>query len=216
MDPFVGAYSIRGVETDHYTKNAVCPRCHSHIRHRFLVEFMRRETDLLVRPQRILHFAPEAAVSKVFRELATDYVTADIAPSRYEGAVYADITDLPFPSADFDAVICVHVLEHIPDDRRAIGELYRVLKPGGRALVAVPTYGAVTFEDPSLDDAGRRREYGTDEHVRLNGLDFADKLRDAGFDVTVVSLDEFEGDFFDRSSQSAHVDSDRYLFHCVK
>lgn len=46
---------------------------------------------------------------------------------------------LPFKDATFDKIICAEVLEHIPDDRRAVGELFRVLRPGGEMAVTVPT-----------------------------------------------------------------------------
>ncbi len=216
MKPMVDSYSLRGVNIDHYTENAICPRCHSDIRHRFLMEYLRQKTDILARPQRVLHFAPELGITKLLRRAKSDYVAADIEPSHYVGAVFADLTDLPFPSGDFEVVICVHVLEHIEDDRKAIGEIFRVLKPQGQAIIAVPTYGEKTFEDRSLDYAGRAAQYGIGDHVRMNGLDFGDKLRGAGFTVTIASLDDVDGNFIDRSVRSPHVDSDRYLFHCVK
>ena len=216
MKPFVGSWSLRGVITDHYTPNAICPRCHSDIRQRFVVEYLRQKSDLLTMPHRVLHFAPEISIYNLFRQSGADYVAADIDPSQFVGAVFADITDIPFPAEDFDATICIHVLEHIADDQRAIGELHRILKPGGQALIAVPTYGDKTYEDPNLDYDGRVIQYGIGDHLRMNGLDFSDKLRDAGFLVDVVSIDDVEGDFFDRSVRSPHTESDRYLFHCVK
>jgi len=51
-----------------------------------------------------------------------------------------DITNLPFPDASFDLLICAEVMEHIPDDSRAAQELMRVVKPGGRLVVSVPRY----------------------------------------------------------------------------
>ena len=216
MKPVVASCSLRGVETDHYTPNAICPRCHSSIRHRFVVEYLRTETDLLAKPQRVLHFAPEIGIYKMFQRNGADNVAADIDPSRFIGAMFADILNIPFPDNDFDAVICIHVLEHIEDDQKAIREIYRVLKPRGHAILAVPTYGDVTYEDTSLDYAGRAEQYGAGDHRRMNGLDFADKLRAARFEVKVVSVDDVKGNFVDRSVRSPHTDSDRYLFHCTK
>ena len=79
-------------------------------------------------------------------------------------------------------------------------------------MIAIPIYGDRTFEDPSLDDGGRERMYGTKVHQRLNGLDFKTKLVDAGFSVQVYSLDEIPGDYVDRNVTSPHIESDKYLF----
>jgi SAM-dependent methyltransferase len=215
MKALVGSCSLRGVDTDHYTENAICPRCHSHIRQRFVMEFIRLRTDLLTRRQRLLHFAPEISLYQQLKRADLDYVPADINPNQFVDAVFADITDIPF-EAEFDHVICIHVIEHIEDDRKAIAEIFRVLKPGGHALLAVPTYGDTTFEIPGLDYAGRAREYGTGDHLRLNGLDFTDKLKEAGFEVEVVSYDDLPGNFVDRTVVSPHTESDKYIFYCKK
>jgi hypothetical protein len=83
-------------------------------------------------------------------------------------------------------------------------------------LIAVPVYGEETFEDPGLDYAGRERMYGVGDHMRLNGLDFKDKLSAAGFTVVLYSIDDVPGPYFDRSAVSPHLESDRYLFFCKK
>lgn len=216
MKPFVGSCHLRGVLTDHGTVNADCPRCHSGIRQRFIAVFMRQRTDLFTTAKRVLHFAPEIGLYHLLRAAGHDYVTADLDPSRFAAAVRVDITAIPYDASDFDYVICIHVLEHIADDRRAIAELYRVLKPGGQAIIAVPTYGDTTYEDPELDYAGRNLHYGTGDHLRLNGLDFAAKLEAAGFDVDIVAIDDVPGNYVDRTVRSPHTESDRYLFHCTK
>ena len=50
-----------------------------------------------------------------------------------------DATRMPFPSASVDAVVCTEVLEHVANPRACVRELARVLVPGGRAVVSVPT-----------------------------------------------------------------------------
>ena len=55
------------------------------------------------------------------------------------GMVNGDALTLPFPDESFDRIIAAEVLEHIPGDEHAIGELVRVLRPGGRMAVTVPT-----------------------------------------------------------------------------
>ncbi len=127
-----------------------------------------------------------------------------------------DITNIKFEDASFDRIICSHVLEHIEDDAKAISELYRILKPEGKALIAVPTYGEVTEEDLTLTPSQRTQEYGINIHVRLYGTDVKERLEEAGFTVQMESTDTIKGNYIDRSKPSAHIDSDKYLFICTK
>ena len=120
------------------------------------------------------------------RTPGVDYVSADLRPGV---AMHSwDITAVPAPDAAFDAVICSHVLEHVEDDRAALTETLRVLRPGGWAIVLVPIDldRAMTLEDPEIvDPAERERVYWQADHVRLYGADLPERLRAAGFDVTV-------------------------------
>ena len=155
----------------------LCPRCGSRDRHRALWLYLRDRMRIAAGPRlRLLHFAPENALERRIRPL-TDYVTADLEPG---AAMHeADITRLPFEDDSFDAVLCIHVLEHVDDDRAAVAELRRVLRPGGWAIVMVPVDlgRAATHEDPSITDpAARRREFWQEDHVRLYGRDLADRL----------------------------------------
>ena len=111
---------------DGYRLNATCPCCRSYDRERLTYLFLKQKTDLFARKIKLLHFAQKNI----------DYVTADLmAP---DVMVKADVTAIPYSDVTFDAVICNHVLEHIADDRKAMAELYRVFKPGGRAYLQVP------------------------------------------------------------------------------
>ena len=164
----------------------ICPRCGSRQRHRHLWLFLERHTDLFDgRPRRVLHFAPEAGIRTRLGEVKhLDYVTVDIEEGRAD--VAADVQALPFADGEFDVILCVHVLEHIPDDRRALAELHRVLRPGGWAILQVPIQGEHTDEDPSVTDPEeRQRRFGQDDHVRMYGRDFEDRVRAAGFDLDV-------------------------------
>src|SRR5258708_35690695 len=96
---------------------------------------------------RVVAFAPEISIYNLFRQSGADYVAADIDPSQFVGAVFAGITDIPFPAEDFDATICIHGLEHIADVQRAVGELHRILKPGEQALIALPAYWGRAYEE---------------------------------------------------------------------
>jgi SAM-dependent methyltransferase len=120
------------------------------------------------------------------------YHRVDILPTA-EATLVADATSLPLPDASADLAIAWHVLEHIPSDRAAIKELFRVLRPGGQFLVSVPLYPKgqlTTFEDASTPPEDRERVYGFHEHVRGCGMDYRDRLVEAGFEVTTVAIAE--------------------------
>jgi SAM-dependent methyltransferase len=167
--------------------DAVCPRCGAQERPRALWLFIERRTDLLARPQRLLHFAPELIFRRRFEQVqGLDYVSADL--DSPEAMEHFDITEIPHPDASFDAIVCSHVLEHVEDDRAAMRELVRVLKPGGFCVLLVPRdlSRARTHEDPAISTpAEREREFWQHDHVRLYGRDFAERLAEEGFEVTV-------------------------------
>ena len=96
-----------------------------------------------------------------------------------------DIMDIQYPDESFDVIYCSHVLEHVPDDRKAMREFRRVLKRGGWAILLVPITAGKTHEDPSITEpAERLRVFGQEDHVRIYGPDYVDRLREAGFAVT--------------------------------
>jgi SAM-dependent methyltransferase len=144
--------------------------------------------------RRTLHFAPETRIAERLAScLVGQYITVDLEP-KYDVAL--DITNLPFDTGAYDLVVCCHVLEHIPDDRTAIAELHRVLAPGGQAVIQVPVRwdGGPTEEDPSLSPEERTKRFGQSDHVRLYGPDLAERLRDAGFSVSVYTANDCLGE----------------------
>ncbi len=175
---FVPAGNIR-------RENVECPVCGSRERHRLGWLFLERRTNLHDgRPKRLLHIAPEFSLERRFRRIAgLDYLSADL---ENPAMVKMDITRIQYPDASFDAIYCSHVLEHIPDDRAALREFYRVLKPGGWAALLVPVLGAHTVEDVIEDDAERLRRYLGVDHVRAYGLDMVERMRAAGFRAEAV------------------------------
>jgi SAM-dependent methyltransferase len=166
-----------------------CPVCESLERHRMLWALLQRRTDLLTAPTRLLYFAPETCiVDRLASYPSISTVTTDL--YRQGVDVNADITDLPFEDGEFDAVICNHVLEHVPDDARAMRELRRVIKPTGWAVISVPRSPgrSETYEDPSIIDPDERtRLFGQHDHLRVYGSDFDAKLRAAGWSVSNVT-----------------------------
>jgi ubiquinone/menaquinone biosynthesis C-methylase UbiE len=141
----------------------------------------------------VLHFAPEKLIQAKLRVLPNlEYVSADLTSPLADRTV--DITDIPFPDNTFDIIFCSHVLHYIVDDRQAMRELYRVLRPGGWTLLLVPFRpDRDTDEDPSAPPEERAVRFGAEEHLRSYGKDYLDRLRSAGFEIeTEVIGDRFE------------------------
>lgn len=167
-----------------------CPRCGSLARHRLMWIFI-KEMEARFKPgSRVLHFAPEEALGDFMPGEKGLRVTFDIS-NKYSPMVRGDIQHLPFRADTFDAIICSHVLEHVPDDARAMGELADVLKTGGWALIQVPIdrNRAKTLEDwEGSTPSARARVFGLEDHLRLYGLDFYSRLEEAGFNVSKLNL----------------------------
>lgn len=169
-------------------ENVLAPGTLSLERHRLFWLYLKNKTDFFQKRQRVLHFAPEQAFYQRFRKLENlDYVTTDLNSPIAD--VKADICDLPFSNNQFDFIICNHVLEHIPNDTKAMQELYRILRPGGTAILQVPYKADLTdtFEDNSITDPKERaRIFGQYDHVRMYGMDYFKKLESIGFKVEAV------------------------------
>ena len=169
-------------------ENVLAPGTLSLERHRLFWLYLKNETTFFSAPLRVLHFAPEQAfVQKFKKQKNLTYTTTDLNSPIAD--VKADICDLPFKDNSFDFIICNHVLEHIPDDTKAMQELYRVLAPAGTAVVQVP-YDAkreITFEDNTITDQSERtRIFGQYDHLRVYGMDYFKKLSSIGFDVNAL------------------------------
>ncbi len=168
--------------------NVLSPSTLSLERHRLLWLFLTKETNFFTDHLKVLHFAPEQAFYKRFRNIPhLDYTTTDLNSPLAD--VKADICNLPFDDNTYDVILCNHVLEHIPDDTQAMKELYRVMKPGGWGVFQIPQdlNRATTFEDDSITDKKERAKiFGQYDHVRVYGRDYFDKLRSIGFQVEEV------------------------------
>lgn len=169
--------------------NVLSPSTLSLERHRLLWLYLKNETDFFTKSDgqkiKVLHFAPEQAFYKIFRNQKNlDYTTTDLFSPLAD--VKADICNLPFKDNTYDIILCNHVLEHIPDDQKAMQELYRVMKPGGMGIFQIPQdlNREVTFEDNSITDPLERAKiFGQYDHVRIYGRDYFDQLRKIGFKV---------------------------------
>ncbi|BCW98666.1 MAG: type 11 methyltransferase [Armatimonadota bacterium] len=195
--------------------NTLCPSCGSLERHRLLWLFFQRHPELLRRSQRILHVAPERQIEQLLRSIPeVKYLSAGLESPPAE--VCMDLTNTGMQDKSFDGIVCCHVLEHIPNDGAALRELYRILAPGGWAILQVPVDYArqTTYEDPNIISPGDRlREFGQEDHVRVYGRDYEDRLRNAGFRVDVHWLQETLGadqiDYY-------RLDPEERIFLCWK
>jgi SAM-dependent methyltransferase len=195
--------------------DAACPRCGSLERQRLgwrVLEDVMPRTAAAERGLSVLHVAPEVCIESAFRARADDYLSIDLTD---RGMRVMDVTDLKLADATRDVVWCSHVLEHVPDDGRAIAEFFRVLRPGGVALLQVPVWGETTDEDPTVDDPLERlRRFHQRDHVRAPGDDYAQRMRDAGFAVEVVHTRDFPPDQVSRQGLDYYCTND--VFVCRK
>ena len=155
------------------------------MRHRAVVMLLGDRLGVGSGPRRVLDVGPAKAVADWFEQQPeTDYVSLDLESPVAQ--VHADVTELPFEDETFDLVVCNHVLEHVVDDRSAVREVFRVLRPGGQALFQVPPSDrAETYEDATITDpAERERAFGQYDHVRICGDDYPSRIAEAGFEVT--------------------------------
>ena len=170
-------------------ENFACPLCGCHDRERHLLMFFDRlGLWSKIADSNVLHFAPERHLATRIRQHhPATYIKADLTPSSPD-VQPVDVTRIPFEDDWFEMIICNHVLEHVPDDAKALAELFRVLKPGGCAVLQTPYSSLLqnSFCDPGIDtDELRNRLYGQEDHVRVYGRDLFTKIEQAGFDLQV-------------------------------
>lgn len=183
--------AVIGSDLDNFS----CMRCGSTDRERHLFMYMRALGMLeKLSGTRILHFAPESKLPDVLRKCSPEkYVQADLFPKK-SGILKLDLENIDAPAESFDLVIANHVLEHVGDDLAAMREIYRVLSPGGTAILQTPYASAIleTQADPNVEfDPRLNLElYGQEDHLRLFGMDIFDRIQSVGFELGVVGHEE--------------------------
>jgi SAM-dependent methyltransferase len=187
---------LNGVGSD--ADNYGCMYCGCNDRERHLFMFFDKLMLWKTMGQgKILHFAPEKHLSLRISELAPlEYIKADLSPSNPD-IRKIDATAIPFPDSSFDFLIANHILEHILDYRKALAEFFRVLKPGGFAVLQTPYSKLLrnNFEDAGISSEELRLFfYGQEDHVRTFGeSQFLKSLEDAGFSLQIKK----HSDYFD-------------------
>ncbi|MGA3066666.1 MAG: class I SAM-dependent methyltransferase [Tepidisphaeraceae bacterium] len=181
-----------------------CPYCESNDRSRLYALYLRRQAERIGRgpKQRMLDIAPARRLRELILKLGCfDYRSADLMRKDVDDRI--DIMDMKaYANDSFDCFICSHVLEHVPDDRKAMAELFRILKPGGWGIAMAPIILGLsaTIEDPNLSDPDERfRRFGQDDHLRLYSRgDFLERLTGAGFNVSCLGYSHFGGDVLEK------------------
>jgi SAM-dependent methyltransferase len=200
---------------DKIRSNSKCPGCSSLERHRLLWLLLKSEKNIQSSEIRLLNIAPDYATQNKLKKLINiDYTSVDLDSPLANHK--ADLTNLKFHSDTFDAILCYHVLEHIEDDSKAMTELFRVLKPGGWAILQTPVDWDIeeTLEDISVTSPEeRKRIYGQADHVRIYGRDYSLRLEKAGF---VVKEDMFIKSFGEIELEKYVLDKDEVIFLCSK
>jgi SAM-dependent methyltransferase len=176
----------------------ICVRCGSNDRERLVYAFLQEKiTPSEWSTLNILHLAPELNLSHWIR--AQDpkaYLLGDLHVEGYhypESVKHMDVLELPFSAGQLDWVICNHVLEHIPDDLAAMSSIYRILKPGGEAILQVPysTLLQETYEDARVTTPqDRALQFGQEDHVRIYGMDYLQRLKSIGFECRAISISD--------------------------
>ena len=175
-------------------EDALCPHCLALERHRMIWLWLSECSDLFESRPRLLHIAPEVSLMRHFKRLyrgTENYITADLESPLAD--MHFDVQHIPLEDCSVDVVICNHLLEHVEDDRRAMRELYRILRPGGWGIALVPEDRSLptTFEDDSITDPKERtRIFGQYDHRRTYGRDYDMRLAEAGFRVERIGYRE--------------------------
>jgi SAM-dependent methyltransferase len=218
-------YSPEEAETCN-AANYLCPKCGAADRERLYVLYLRdylrtiAPNDPASDPIRIIDFAPTPTLSSFIKKLIAEsplrfsYRTADLFNESADDRV--DIMEMSiYEDNSVDFFICSHVLEHVTDDRKAMRELYRILKPGRQGILVVPIVLTLKEidEDPSVTDAAERwRRFGQDDHIRLYSKDgFLQRVWNAGF-----SINELGHEYFGRDTFRSYGIGERSILYIVK
>jgi SAM-dependent methyltransferase len=194
--------------------NFLCPKCGSAQRQRLLWLYISGKFLILTERLTFIHFSPRSCLVNKLKSIAgLTYITSDPVDKKMDRNY--DLTGIEENDARYDLAVCYHIMEHIHDDRKAMREIYRILKSTGTALLQVPYWEKETYENPAIDSPEiRRKTFGQQDHVRIYGYqDFIDRLTLTGFQVTPVKYGQQLG------QQICHkygLDQDEVIFVCRK
>jgi SAM-dependent methyltransferase len=181
-----------------------CPHCGAADRNRLYALYFKQQFSRMDVTKRysFIEFGPSGPLSAVLKKQPLlNYRSSDLFLDNVDDRV--DITDMPvYKNCSIDIFLCSHVLEHVEDDRKAMAELYRILKPGGWGIVMAPILLTLenVYEDASIkSEADRWKHFQQGDHVRLYSKQgFIRRLEDAGFKVNQFGIDYFRADVFEK------------------
>jgi SAM-dependent methyltransferase len=178
-----------------------CPNCKASDRERLYALYFKNIYKQPHAKFKLLDIAPAKPLQKFIKSHfpEMEYRSADLMMEDVDDKV--DITNMNiYDDNSFDFFICSHVLEHIEDDKKAMKELFRILKPGGKGIAMVPILLSLTedYENPEVKTEDERwKHFGQNDHVRMYSKPgFISKLTNAGFNVTQFNIDSFGVEVF--------------------
>ena len=142
----------------------------------------------------ILDFSPSRSLFRKWKEVTNvKHIASDLSGDFIADVSY-DITQIPEKDAQFDLIICYHILEHVVDDIKAMSELFRVLKPNGTVLIQTPFKNGKIYEDYAITSESERLiHFGQEDHVRIYSVDGLKKrLESVGFSIIVKQYEKDE------------------------
>lgn len=164
-----------------HSEAAACPRCGSVARDRFLFWcFVQRTPPAL--GLRVLETSPRlGAEYRRAMQRWFEYRCSDYDERAHRGTLRVDLQAIDLPDRSVDVLLTPHVLEHVPDTDAALGEIHRILAPGGRMYLQVPVLQGATAP-PDAPEV-----HGDDTPVFWRfGYDLVDRLRATGFETTAL------------------------------
>jgi SAM-dependent methyltransferase len=177
-----------GVVGGGHRENSQCLVCGSNDKERLVYLNLKHATSLFQTGGRVLHVAPKPLIMKaMLQKKNVQYIRGNISASRAD--VSLDVTQIPFQNNTFDVLITNHVLEHVPDDKKVMEEILRVIKPNGYCILQVPIARALEttrYDANVVADEERLETFGQKDHVRLYGNDYTSLITEAGCDVDEV------------------------------
>ena len=173
----------------------MCAICASFERQRFLYFVYDDFFFNTEKPLKILHFAPEKSIyNTICSNKNIDYVCCDLNPENFpfvEKIQREDGMHLSFNDKTFDFIIHNHILEHVPNDRDFIQETLRVLKNDGKIIASFPYAPDKLSDETIVDPVERAKQYGQEDHVRLYGSDFMEKLTGTNYNIEIINTNEY-------------------------
>ena len=197
-------------------RNIKCPHCLSLERTRILCMYIRNEVFKdTEKPLKVLHFAPVKGLKDFLRQspYVGDYRDADLNPN--VATYQVDITQIPYEDNSFDLIICSHILYCVPEDRKAMQEIHRVLRPGGRALIVDTIEGDTTRELGHLSKKELQEVYGDEATCRVYGRDITEILGSYGLKANIIDyVKQLSPEFIDKECLSNAFDAE--IIDCIK